>query len=568
MKHQLQHAFISGVERLAAWADLLDSINVFPVADGDTGRNLLISLTPLRHLNQHSDSVIRQLLLAARGNSGNIAAQFFSEFLKADSPEAIPRAARLGRDRAWEALHDPKPGTMLSVFDALAEVLENGRFEPDDPDVSGIVDRLENTVRKTAEQLPKLKEAGVVDAGALGMFICLEGFFRTLAGETGAFRPPTAIFGDKLRISPDFRESETAGYCIDMTIRADDASDETMKTLSEYGESVVIIPEKDCFKIHLHTDDRDGIRKQAESLGQIVRWADDDMGNQVRNFERKDTPRAIHIMTDAAGSVTREDAKAFGITLLDSYITIGDISLPETHLAPSELYRSMREGIRASTSQASVFERHQHYQRVLDQYENVLYLCVGSVFTGNYHVAAEWQQAHDPDGRLGIIDTGAASGRLGIIVLATAKYSAQTDDPDAVRKFAASAVLRAQEYVFLDKLHYLAAGGRLSKTSAFFGDMLHMKPVITPTPEGAKKVGVVRNQKDQLRFALDQLEKFLAKDANPFIMLEYSDNRSWVEDVVRKAVEAVYPSARIVLQPLSLTSGVHMGPGTWGVAFL
>ncbi|OQY53831.1 MAG: hypothetical protein B6245_22310 [Desulfobacteraceae bacterium 4572_88] len=568
MKQPLQNAFISGVERIAAWADILDRINVFPVADGDTGRNLLISLTPLRQLHQHPEPIIHQLLLSARGNSGNIAARFFSEFLKADSPEMLPRAAQIGRDQAWQAIRDPKPGTMLSVFDALTETLGKDRFEANGEDVPGIMDHLESAVRETSGQLPKLREADVVDAGALGMFIYLEGFFRTLAGKTGTFRPPTAIFGDKLRISPSFRESASAGYCIDMTLRTDDPSEETMKKLSEYGESVVIIPEKDCFKVHLHTDDREGTRKRLASLGQIVRWADDDMGTQVRDFRRKNISQAIHIMTDAAGSVSREDAKEFGITLLNSYISVGDISLPETHLATSELYQAMRKGVRASTSQASVFERHQHYQRVLDQYENVLYLCVGSVFTGNYHVAAEWQQAHDPDGRLTIIDTGAASGRLGITVLATAKYSAQTDDAGAVREFAASAVLQAQEYVFLDKLHYLAAGGRLSKTSAFFGDMFHMKPVITPTAEGAKKVGVMRNQKEQLLFALEQLGKFLAKDANPFIMLEYSDNRSWVEDVVKKAVQAVYPSAHIMLQSLSLTSGVHMGPGTWGIAFL
>jgi hypothetical protein len=122
--------------------------------------------------------------------------------------------------------------------------------------------------------------------------------------------------------------------------------------------------------------------------------------------------------------------------------------------------------------------------------------------------------------------------------------------------------------VFLDKLEYVAAGGRLSKTSAFFGDMLKMKPVISPQPEGAKKVGVVRNTDEQVKMAMEKLAASLKKDSSAFIMLEYSDNFAWVESTAKKMIEELYPQAEIVLQPLSLTSGAHYGPGTWALAFL
>ena len=82
----IKDAFVLGVERVAAWSDVLDDINVFPVADGDTGRNLIISLTPLRYLEKDQGNIIHKLLLSARGNSGNIAARFFSGFLTADRP--------------------------------------------------------------------------------------------------------------------------------------------------------------------------------------------------------------------------------------------------------------------------------------------------------------------------------------------------------------------------------------------------------------------------------------------------------------------------------------------------
>ena len=273
-------------------------------------------------------------------------------------------------------------------------------------------------------------------------------------------------------------------------------------------------------------------------------------------------------MTDAAGSVTREDSRELGITLLDSYIIAGDKSLPETLFPPLELYKTMREGVKVSTSQASVFERHQYYQRVVNQYPRVLYLCVGSVFTGNYDVVMAWKQKNDSDDRLTVIDTTAASGRLGTIVIAAARYSAKINDPDMVIDFAKRAIHKCEEYVFLAKLKYLAAGGRLSKSSAFFGDVLHVKPIISPTAEGAKKVGAVKNRDGQLKFALKKLEESFETNASPFIMLEYSDNRTWVNDTVKKKIEKLYPSSEILLQPLSLTSGVHMGPGTWALAFL
>jgi len=127
------------------------------------------------------------------------------------------------------------------------------------------------------------------------------------------------------------------------------------------------------------------------------------------------------------------------------------------------------------------------YESVLERFEKVLYLCVGSVFTGNYQGALQWKKEHDKQDKLLIIDTGAASGRLGTIALAVVQYLAETDDIKNIIAFARKAVRTCEEYVFLDKLQYLAAGGRLSKTGALFGDMLNMKPVYRLCPKEQKK---------------------------------------------------------------------------------
>ena len=561
-------AHIAGVERIAAWSDVLDGINVFPVADGDTGRNLITSLTPLRYLQKDLEDTIHKLLLSARGNSGNIAVQFFSGFLTADSYANLARAAKSGRDQAWQAVSKPMPGTMLTVLDTLVDFLENSDFENNTECVDKIIDLLEESVKSTPELLPKLKQAGVVDSGALGMYIFLEGFFKSLIDQHDEFRPISAIFQGSLEISPSYQVQMEEGYCVDTVIHFDENAKENVNRLSQYGESLVVIPHKDYLKVHLHTSDSHEAKARIESLGEVVNWTDDNIGSQIRDFTRFHRQGAVHIMTDAAGSVTRDDSRELGLTLLDSYIVAGEKSLPETLFSPEELYQTMRRGVRVSTSQASVFERHQYYQRVLSQYPKVLYLCVGSVFTGNYDVAVDWKAQNDPDNRLTVIDSGAASGRLGAIVIATARYAAQTGDPEAVINFAQRAVTKCEEYVFLDKLKYLAAGGRLAKSSAFFGDVFRVKPIISPTAEGAKKVGAVKNRKGQLTYALEKLEGAFDKESSLFIMLEYSDNRDWVNDTVKKEIEVRYPFADIMLQPLSLTSGVHMGPGTWAMAFL
>jgi len=561
-------ALIAGVERVTAWADLLDDINVFPIADGDTGRNLVVSLSPLRQIALGKEKIIRELLLSARGNSGNIAARFFSGFLMADAVHNLTGPIREGRDRAWQAVSDPKPGTMLTVFDALVKALDEPPAIYDHVWRERVLRELERAVLSTPELLPRLKAAGVVDAGALGIFIYLDGFFNTLVGNSEGYRSITEIFRNYLQISPAFQEQGEKGYCVDTVLHIDGDDEQTMKRLSAIGESVVVLRDGEYFKVHLHAPDGNKVRRDLAAVGDVVRWSVDDLGAQVHSFRRRRVEQAIHIMTDAAGSVNRENMAELGVTILDSYITVGEKCLPEAHFTPEELYAAMRRGDRVSTSQASVYERREHYQSVLQRYPRVLYLCVGSVFTGNYTVALEWKKTNDPSERFTILDTQAASGRLAILVVATARFALKTRDAEAVIRFARENATRCREYVFLDKLQYLAAGGRLSRSSAFFGDMLHMKPVISPLAEGAKKVGVVRNQTEQLTFALEKLTAALTGNEKALILLEYTDNVAWVNETVQPEIARRHPEAEILLHPMSLTSGAHMGPGTWAVAFL
>lgn len=561
-------ALAAGYERIVAWADILDRINVFPVPDGDTGRNLALTLSALRNVSGDADSISREVLMAARGNSGNIAARFLAGLLKGKDLASLPAAVEAGRDLAYQAVPNPQPGTMLSLFDALVKSLGKNPPAEQEKWAQAIVHDLEEAVRMTTEQLPELKRAGVVDAGALGMLVFLGPLFFTLAGRT----EPYFHFADDLKstlsLSTAWQDREYQGYCLDVVIRTKQEGPEGIERILNVGESVIATPGDGFFKVHLHTLDRERTKRDLTNMGAILSWAEDDLAEQTAQFGKNIKTPAVHIMTDAAGSITRDLARSLGITLLNSYITIGAHSLPETCVDASQLFAAMKAGIRVSTSQASDVERFESYHNTLKLYERVLYLCVGSFYTGNYHSAMKWKGENDPENRMTVIDTGAASGKLGLAVRLVADFSFRVDEPEEVVAFARRTIPKVQEYLFLERLQFLAAGGRMSKTGAFFGDVLRLKPIVSPCPDGVRKMGVVRSTKEQVKFALRHLERELPKDRKTILLLEYSDNRAWLEEVLKPEIEAQFPLTAVTLQLLSLTSAAHMGPGSWGMALL
>ncbi len=558
------------MESVSAWADLLDRINVFPVADADTGRNLIVSLGPLRTASAGSTdcrSLSDRLLFSAKGNSGNIAARFFAGFLAAKSAAELHRSSVLGRDNAWKSIGNPREGTMLGVFDALCAALETAGPELDAHRVVRIVDSLGESVEKTSAILPELKRAGVVDSGALGMFIFFEGFFRRMIDDAVAFPPVVRRFQGKLRISESYRGPEISGHCVDLVVRAAKGGADALGRLSLYGDSVVSAVENNLVRIHVHTRNKDALKKEAACLGEVLEWSDERLAGPGERAGPDGAGRPIHIVADAAGSLSRAESERLGIGLLSSYIITERDCVPETMADSSKIYRDLRCGLKVTTSQASAHEIGQNLRRLLSFHDRVLYLCAGSIYTGNYFAATEWKRAEDPENRLTVIDSGAASGRLACMAVATARFADGAKSADDVVRFAESVYDRTDEYIFPERLEYLAASGRLSRTGALFGDMVGLAPVVTPTREGAKPRGATLNAKAQTEFLMKRLRKASEKTGLLFILLEYSDNRAWVENEIETTVRRKFPNIEILMQPLSLTSGVHIGPGSWGTAW-
>lgn len=566
MDRILSRSLMAGCERVAAWADLLDAINVFPVADGDTGRNLKISLAPLIGSNGTPERLPKILVESAMGNSGNIAAAFFSRFLEQVMPGNLGACIAAGREAAWHSLADPKPGTMLTVFDALAQLSEQWPANIAGGHAETAVGQLDAAVRATMEQLPELNRAGVVDAGALGMFIFFEGFFHRLADERIPMPPVTERFAGLLTVSDAVAGGQFSGYCVNTTLRSRKAF-QWSSAAEGLGESVVAVADGDRLRLHLHTQDHRETQKKLKRLGKIVDWQVDAMIDEPPMNRAAAGQQTVHLVTDAAGSLTREEARQLGVTLLDSHLVVGSRSIPETLLDPQELYAAMADGLPVSTAQTSVFQKRQSYESVLGQHSRAIYLSVGSVYTGNYRTACQWREENGHGDRFAVIDTGAASGRLGLIVRQVTRAAQSGQAHEDLVTLAHRVVENCDELVFLDQLKFLAAGGRISKSKGFFGDLIGIKPVIRPTAEGAAKVGTVRKASEQVPFAVHYLKQHYSSSARLAILLQFSDNEQRVRERIRPAIERQFPEARITITRLSLTSGAHMGPGTWAVAF-
>ncbi|MCP3951463.1 MAG: DegV family EDD domain-containing protein [Desulfobacterales bacterium] len=569
METNLKTAAIAGYERVAAWADLLDDINVYPVPDADTGRNLKISLAPIREILNDNGQITGQLLRSATGNSGNIAAAFFSEFLSVKSAAQLPQKVASGNHKAWDSIADPQPGTMLTVFENLSQTLGGSATPATNLTSAKIINTLVEAVQATPDLLPELAEAGVVDSGALGMFLFFEGFFKTLYEEDPAFISLPETFGSKLHLQKLPAGPKPNEVCINTLLKTDEDSAKLSRKLQAVGSSVVTVQEGDHLKIHLHAQDLDSVRRKLQSWGDLVEWGAETIQTapppEVTGQTESET---VHIVTDAAGSITRQAADRLGITLMDSYIITGDQACPETAVIPETLYQKMRTGQRISTAQASIFERHQSYESICSRFAKVVYICVGSAYTGIYPTAKNWQADQVKTDGMIVLDSGAASGRLGLIAMCVAEFANRGKPVTQVIAYAEAAFETCRELVFLDQLKYLAAGGRISKTGGFFGDLLGVRPVISPLAEGVKKIGVVRKSARQLPLALEYFSSRFERGTKTRILLQYTDNRDRVTTEIRPAIQSAFPEAKVTLTPLSLTSGAHMGPGTWGMAML
>jgi fatty acid kinase len=262
----LAHGALDSLERNR---QRIDDLNVYPVPDGDTGTNLtLTARSVVEQLEQTSTEdrpglvkeVTRAALMGARGNSGVILSQIIrgaAEVLGRPGPvdtRTVAQAFQAARDAAYRAVREPVEGTMLSVIRELAE--ESGDIGSDG-DIAEFLHRLvqrgEEAVARTPEQLDVLREAGVVDAGGAGLLEILRGLAATVAGE-----PIPEAPGEREELTLDALHQELSKfrYCTTFMVEGDKLDADAIEAeLEQLGDSLLVVGDPEALKVHVHTDE-------------------------------------------------------------------------------------------------------------------------------------------------------------------------------------------------------------------------------------------------------------------------------------------------------------------------
>jgi DAK2 domain fusion protein YloV len=312
--------FTAATNWLEKSASEIDALNVFPVPDGDTGTNMLLTMHSTieeadkvanGHVSDVSQAMSRGALIGARGNSGVILSQIWcglatgfagkETFNGSDLANALSQATTL----AYKGLNNPVEGTILTVIkDAATAAREQAKKDNDDviSVLEAAVNAANESVANTPRLLPVLKEAGVVDAGGQGLYTLLEGALRYLNGEVELmqFRKPQMITSSipltPLVVTAPERvavDEIPFGYCTEFMIKGQGlVPDKLKKKLKNKGESLIVVGNDTTIRIHIHTLDPGNVVSYVTSIGTIHNVSIRNMDEQHQDFLEMQRQRA------------------------------------------------------------------------------------------------------------------------------------------------------------------------------------------------------------------------------------------------------------------------------------
>ena len=271
----------------------INNMNVFPVPDGDTGINMTLTMSAVRALNNYdgtvsdcADKIANMVLRSARGNSGAILSLFFRGMAKAlkgleqASAEDLVRALRKGTDEAYKAVMQPTEGTILTVMRVCTEKAEEKIKKDsykDDPVhlFTYIVKTAEETLEKTPELLPVLKEANVVDAGGYGFLFLISGMLAALQSNPITAENETELAKTQAIFSDFDTGSIVFAYCTECIVakkkkyRGEGTAEDFHDFVGAIGDSVVFIDAEDIIKLHVHTNHPGQVIEKALEYGEL-----------------------------------------------------------------------------------------------------------------------------------------------------------------------------------------------------------------------------------------------------------------------------------------------------------
>ncbi|MDU5333830.1 DAK2 domain-containing protein [Enterococcus sp.] len=361
---QFQEMVEAGAKRLQVNAEYVNSLNVFPVPDGDTGTNMNLSMTSgaTAVVNSASDKVgelanvlAKGLLMGARGNSGVILSQLFRGFSKAIldvdtlNAEDLAKALVHGVETAYKAVMKPVEGTILTVARESAKAGERKARQTDDvvEVMTAVVKYGKKALDKTPDMLPVLKEVGVVDSGGQGLLFIYEGFLSALNGEFQAddtYEPSPAEM-DEMVNAEHHRSVQgqlaTAdikfGYCTEIMVRLGEGPtvdsnfdyDTFRNYLDGIGDSLLVVNDDEIVKVHVHTEHPGEVMNYGQKFGALIKVKVDNMRQQHETILEHDEEVAAFeaapvehqpyaVIAIAAGEGVQELFKSLGASYVIS----------------------------------------------------------------------------------------------------------------------------------------------------------------------------------------------------------------------------------------------------------
>jgi hypothetical protein len=341
---ELKEMFATATNWLEKNASDIDALNVFPVPDGDTGTNMLLtmrsSVEEAYQTNDSSAATIAQAmaqgaLMGARGNSGVILSQIWRGLAqglqgkKSFTGKELAAALQQASKMAYKGISNPVEGTILTVIkDAAAAAQAQTKNNGDLISVmEAVVDAANESVANTPTLLPVLKDAGVVDAGGQGLFTILDGALRYLRGEAEQmqFRKPQIIASNipqPVKLSRlTVLDELPFGYCTEFLLKGEELSTDEIRTkLQKKGQSLIVVGDENTARVHIHTLDPGSIIRYATSLGTMHQVSIRNMDEQHQDFlqMQKERMPAVDVATVAvvAGKGLAEVFTSLGVTAI------------------------------------------------------------------------------------------------------------------------------------------------------------------------------------------------------------------------------------------------------------
>ncbi len=347
----MKKCFLAGAKALEARKDYINELNVFPVPDGDTGTNMTMTImAAVREINKLQkvtvDSLCKAMssgsLRGARGNSGVILSQIFRGFTKdlkgleylevTDLGNSIRHAA----DTAYKAVMKPKEGTILTVIKAGAEKAVDLLMEGESGDMVSfaeeVVAYMEDTLKRTPDMLPVLKQAGVVDSGGEGLMTFVRGALAALQGK----EVDLDISGVDAKASPTVTtgsSEDTAdikfGYCTEFIIMLERDQDKVEKELKAYlqdiGDCVVVVADDEIVKVHVHTNHPGLAFEKALTYGSLTSMKIDNMREEHQEKLIRDAETVAKQQAVQEAAEEPKEHKAEGFVVVSAGEGLSDI---------------------------------------------------------------------------------------------------------------------------------------------------------------------------------------------------------------------------------------------------